>query len=66
MDHRLLAAATTSRDFTRTHEVANVLLEKLVVVVELVVLLLDGLDAVEDHDERVLQSQGMSVDGAVS
>jgi len=51
MSHRLFASATTRRDFTRAHEIADVLLEKLVVVVELVVLLFHGFDAVKDHDE---------------
>lgn len=37
-------------DFARAHEIANVFLQELVVAVQLVVLLLDSLDAVEYHE----------------
>lgn len=36
-------------------------MEKLVVVVEFVVLFLDGLDTVEKDEKRVLQGFGMSI-----
>src|SRR3569833_1314258 len=42
------------------HEVSDVLLKELVMVVELVVFFLDGFDAVEDGEQRVLQGFGMS------
>ena len=56
----LCPPAARRRDFARAHEIANVFLQELVVAVQLVVLLLDGLDAVEDHDERVLERLGVS------
>ena len=49
------ASGTGGGDLARTHEVANVLLEKLVVAVELVVFLLDGLYPVEEQQEGFLQ-----------
>jgi hypothetical protein len=49
------------RDFRRAHQVADVLLQELVVVVELVVFFLDGFDAVEDFDEGFLEDFGVSV-----
>jgi hypothetical protein len=59
--HLFLAATARCGDFRRAHEVANVLLQKFVVVVELVVLFTYCLNAVEDGDERVLQSFCMSM-----
>jgi len=49
-----LAPAARCRDFARGHQVANVFLEKFVVVIELVVLLLDCFDPTEDGQQRVL------------
>lgn len=61
------ALAWCGSNFTRSHEIANVLLEELVVVIELVVFFSDGLDAVKDGQERILQSLRMSVErGTVS
>lgn len=62
----LLAAAARRRNLGGAHEVANVLLQKLVVAVELVVLLAHRLYTVEDGDERLLQRLGMPVWEAVS
>lgn len=62
----LLAPAAGRGDLGGAHEVTNVLLQKLVVVVELVVLLADGLDAVEDGDEGLLQRLCMSATGLAS
>jgi hypothetical protein len=42
-------------NLTRTHEVANVLLQKLVVVVKLVVFVSDGLDSTEYRQETLLE-----------
>jgi len=47
-------------EFARRHKVPNVFLQKLVVVVELVVLFLDGLDTIKKDEKRVLQGFGMS------
>lgn len=47
-------------NLARVHKIANVLLQELVVVVKLIVLFSNGLDAGEYHDERVLQCLGMS------
>lgn len=55
----LLASAPRRCDLAGAHQVTNVFLKKLVVVVELVVLLPHSLDAVEDGEERLLQSLGM-------
>lgn len=41
-------------DFTRAHQVTNVLLQELVVVVQLVVLLLDRFYTIKDHQKRIL------------
>lgn len=62
-----LALGWRGSDFTRGHQIANVFLEELVVVIELVMFFSDGLDAVEDGQERVLQGLCVSVEkGAVS
>ena len=58
-----LAAAARGRDLGRAHEVADVLLQKLVVAVQLVVLLAHRLNPVEDGDERLLQRLGVSALG---
>jgi hypothetical protein len=55
------APATGGGNIARAHEVANVLLEELVVAVELVVFLLDGLYAVEEQQKGFLQCPGMPV-----
>lgn len=55
----LLPSAARCRDLAGAHQVADVLLQELVVAVELVVLLTNGLNAVEDGQERVLQSFGV-------
>ncbi len=61
-DHCLfLDPAARSCDFAGAHEITNVLLQELVVTVELVMLLANGLYAVEDVDEGVLQSFGVSL-----
>ena len=49
------ASATGGGNLARAHEVANVLLEKLVVAVELVVLLFNGLYTVEEQEEGFLE-----------
>lgn len=49
-----LALGTCSGDLASGHEITDVLLKELVVVVELVVLLSYGLDAVEDGEEGFL------------
>lgn len=51
----LLALGAGGRDLACGHEIANVLLEELVVVIELVVLFADSFDSVEDGEERLLQ-----------
>lgn len=56
-----LTPAAGGGDLAGAHEVADVLLEKLVVVVQLVVLLLDRLDAVENRQERILECLGVSI-----
>ena len=57
-----LPPARASRcDLRSRHQVANVLLQELVIVVQLVVLLLDGLDAVEDLEEGLLEGFCVSV-----
>ena len=56
-----LPPTARSRDLTCAHEVANVLLQELVVAVQLVMLLADGLDAVKNGDERFLKCLCMSV-----
>lgn len=58
--HSFLSAATRCGNLGGTHEVTNVLLEELVIVVKLVVLFTHSLDTVENGDERVLQGFGMS------
>lgn len=55
----LLASAPRCRNLAGAHQVTNVFLEELVVVVELVVLFPHSLDAVEDGEERLLQKLGM-------
>lgn len=57
----LCAAASCGCDLACGHEVADIFLEELVVAVKLVMLLLDGLDPMEDHEEGVLQHLCMSV-----
>lgn len=57
----LLKAATRSSDFTRVHQVANVLLQELVIAVELVMFFANGFDAIENGDERVLEGLGVPV-----
>lgn len=52
----LLALGAGGRDLARGHQVADVLLEKFVVVVKLVVFFANGLDSIEDGEERLLQS----------
>ena len=48
-------------DFTCAHQIANVLLEELVVAVELVVLFANGFDSVEDSKERFLECLGVPI-----
>ena len=48
-------------DLRRRHQVADVLLEELVVAVELVVFFFHGFDAVEDLEEGLLEDFGVSV-----
>lgn len=55
----LLAAAAGRSDLARAHQVADVLLQELVVAVEFVVFLLDSLYSVEDHEERILKCLGV-------
>lgn len=54
-----LAAAAGRSDLARAHQVADVLLQELVVAVEFVVFLLDSLYSVEDHEERILKCLGV-------
>lgn len=54
-----LASAPRRCDLAGAHQVTNVFLKELVVVVELVVLLPHSLNAVEDGEERLLQSLSM-------
>lgn len=54
-----LAPAARGRNLAGAHQIANVLLEELVVVVELVVLFPHSLDTVEDGEERLLQELGV-------
>lgn len=60
-----LPAITRCSNLTGAHEVANIFLQELVVVVELVMFLANGLDAVKDHQERILQSLCMSTFSSV-
>jgi hypothetical protein len=48
-------------NFASAHQVANVLLQKLIVVVKLIVLFANGFNAVEDGKERILECFRMSV-----
>lgn len=57
----LFKSTARSSDFTRIHQIANVLLQELVVAVELVMLFANGFDAVENGDERVLEGLGMPI-----
>jgi hypothetical protein len=50
----LLPSTARSSDLTGTHQVADVLLQKFVVAVKLVVLLSNCFDAVENSQKRVL------------
>lgn len=50
----LLALATRRCDLASAHQVANVLLQKLVIVIKLVMFFTNGFDAVEDCEKRVL------------
>jgi hypothetical protein len=49
-----LALTTCGCNFAGAHQVANVLLQKLVVVVKLIVLFANGFNAVKDGKERIL------------
>ena len=51
---------TCGRDFASAHQVTNVFLQELVVVIKLVVLFANGFDTVEDSKKGVLQGFGMS------
>jgi hypothetical protein len=55
-----LALTTCGCDFASAHQIANVLLQELVVVIKLVVLFANGFDTVEDGKERILQRFGVS------
>lgn len=55
-----LLAATRGRNLAGAHEVADILLQELIIVVEFVVLLAYGLDTVENREQRVLQRLGVS------
>jgi hypothetical protein len=55
-----LGFAGRRRDLAGRHEVPNILLQKLVVVIKLVVLLLNCLDPVEQNNKGVLQCFGVS------
>jgi hypothetical protein len=43
------------RDLRGRHQISNIFLQELVVVVQLVVLMLDSLNTVEDLEERILE-----------
>jgi hypothetical protein len=60
MNNLFLALTTCGCDFASAHQVANVLLQELVVVIKLVVLFANGFDTVEDGKKGVLQGFGMS------
>lgn len=55
----LLRPAARWCELACQHQVPNVLLQELVVAVELVVFLLDGLNPVEEGNKRFLQRLGM-------
>lgn len=55
-----LALATRGCDLASAHQVADVFLQELVVVIKLVVFFANSLDAVEDCNKRILQCLGMS------
>jgi len=55
----LAPAAAGRGDFAGAHQVPDVLLQEFIVIVEFVMLLLDRLDAVEYHQQRVLQGLGL-------
>lgn len=55
-----LAATASGRDIRGAHEVADILLQKLVVTVEFIVFFLDGLDTTEDAEERLLEELGVA------
>ena len=58
----LLFPPNASRcDFGRRHQIPNILLQKLIVIIKLIVLLLHSLDAVEDLEEGFLQNLRMPV-----
>jgi hypothetical protein len=46
--------ATRGCDLASAHQVADVLLQELVVVIKLVVFFTNSLDAVKDGDKRIL------------
>lgn len=54
-----LSFAAGCRDFAGCHEIPNILLQKFIVIVELVVLFLDSFNAVKEADERVLECLGV-------
>ena len=56
LENLLLPPAAGRCDLASAHQVANVLLQELVVVIKLVVLLAHRLDATEYREEGVLQS----------
>ena len=55
----LLASTSGCSDLARAHQFTNVALQELVVVIQLIVFLADGFDAVEDGHERVLKCFGV-------
>lgn len=58
---------TTRRsDLGCRHQVADILLEEFVVVVQLVVFFLDSFDSVEDLEEGELEGFGVSVSFCIS
>lgn len=62
----LLASVPRRCDLAGAHQVTNVFLKELVVVVKFVVLFPHSLDAVEDCQERLLQSLGMPTSPVIS
>lgn len=56
-----LALATRGCDLASAHQVADVLLQELVVVIKLVMFFANSLDAVKDGNERILQCLGVSL-----
>jgi hypothetical protein len=49
-------ARARRRDLGRRHQIADVLLQELIVAIQLIMLLPDGLDAIEDLEEGLVEA----------